>query len=100
MAEETSDSASKTEEATPRKLDEARRRGDVAKSVDLIKHTLPEILLINGHNPLKLLHSALSEGLHKGPVQDVSISEHQGEKDDHRRHRAEHKIAKLTQQFI
>ena len=35
MAEESSDSASKTEEATPRKLEEARRRGDVAKSADL-----------------------------------------------------------------
>jgi flagellar biosynthetic protein FlhB len=32
---EGSDSASKTEEATPRKLDEARRKGDVAKSADL-----------------------------------------------------------------
>jgi flagellar biosynthetic protein FlhB len=32
---EESDSASRTEEATPRKLDEARRKGDVAKSADL-----------------------------------------------------------------
>lgn len=35
MAEESSDSASRTEEATPRKLDEARRKGDVARSADL-----------------------------------------------------------------
>ena len=34
MAEER-DSASKTEEATPRKLEEARKKGDVAKSQDL-----------------------------------------------------------------
>ena len=34
MAED-SDQASKTEEATPRKLEEARRRGEVAKSTDL-----------------------------------------------------------------
>ncbi len=34
MAEET-DQASKTEEATPRKLEEARRKGDVAKSQDI-----------------------------------------------------------------
>ena len=34
MAEE-SDSGSKTEEATPRKLEEARKRGEVAKSADL-----------------------------------------------------------------
>jgi flagellar biosynthetic protein FlhB len=32
---DTADSGSKTEEATPRKLEEARRRGDVAKSHDL-----------------------------------------------------------------
>ncbi len=25
---------------------------------------MPQVLLINGHNPLQLLHSALSEGLH------------------------------------
>jgi flagellar biosynthetic protein FlhB len=34
MADE-SDSATKTEEATPRKLEEARKRGEVAKSVDV-----------------------------------------------------------------
>ncbi len=34
MAEEN-DAASKTEEATPRKLEEARRRGEVAKSLDV-----------------------------------------------------------------
>lgn len=34
MAEET-DQASRTEEATPRKLEDARRRGDVAKSPDV-----------------------------------------------------------------
>ncbi len=32
---DTADSGSKTEEATPRKLEEARRRGDVAKSSDV-----------------------------------------------------------------
>ncbi|HEY2661588.1 MAG TPA: flagellar biosynthesis protein FlhB [Caulobacteraceae bacterium] len=35
MAEENEDGASKSEEASPRKLAEARRRGDVAKSPDL-----------------------------------------------------------------
>lgn len=34
MAEEN-DSATKTEEATPRKLEEARKRGEVAKSIDV-----------------------------------------------------------------
>jgi hypothetical protein len=31
---------------------------------ELIKHAIPQILLIDGHNPLTLLHSVLSEGLH------------------------------------
>jgi flagellar biosynthetic protein FlhB len=35
MADEAQDSASKTEEATPRKLEEARKKGDVAKSHDV-----------------------------------------------------------------
>ena len=30
----------------------------------MAKDSLPESLLINGHSPLKLLHSALSEGVH------------------------------------
>jgi hypothetical protein len=33
-------------------------------AIDLIKTAIPEALLIDGHNPLTLLHSALSEGLH------------------------------------
>jgi flagellar biosynthetic protein FlhB len=35
MAEENEDGGSKTEEASPRKLEEARRQGDVAKSPDV-----------------------------------------------------------------
>ncbi len=35
MAEENADGGSKTEEASPRKLEEARKQGDVAKSHDL-----------------------------------------------------------------
>jgi hypothetical protein len=30
----------------------------------MIKNAIPEAILIDGHNPLTLLHSALSEGLH------------------------------------
>src|SRR5260370_35870621 len=33
-------------------------------AIDLIKDAIPEAILIDGHNPLTLLHSALSEGLH------------------------------------
>lgn len=35
-----------------------------SNAVDHIKHNLPDILLIEGRNPLTLLHSALSQGLH------------------------------------
>lgn len=30
----------------------------------MAKDVLPESLLINGHSPIKLLHGALSEGVH------------------------------------
>ncbi len=33
-------------------------------AIDMIKSAIPESLLIDGHNPLTLLHTALSEGLH------------------------------------
>jgi hypothetical protein len=36
-----------------------------SKSIDLVKNAIPPSLLIQGHhNPLTLLHSALSKGLH------------------------------------
>lgn len=34
------------------------------KALDMAKDVLPESLLINGHSPIKLLHSALSDGVH------------------------------------
>lgn len=34
------------------------------KALDMAKDALPESLLINGHSPILLLHSALSEGVH------------------------------------
>lgn len=44
----------------------ARAKGETqfSKAVDSVKLAVPQALLINGHNPLTLLHSALSEGLH------------------------------------
>jgi len=33
-------------------------------AIEMIKTAIPEAVLIDGHNPLTLLHSALSEGLH------------------------------------
>jgi len=45
-------------------LEAAKGETQFSKAVESIKHALPHSLLINGHNPLSLLHSALSEGVH------------------------------------
>jgi len=45
-------------------LNTARNETQFSRAVQVIKHGVPESLLIGGHNPLTLLHSALSEGLH------------------------------------
>jgi hypothetical protein len=51
-------------------LEDAQREIQFSKAIEAIKHAIPEFLLINGHNPLNLLHSALSEGLHELPDED------------------------------
>lgn len=48
----------------------ARSETQFTKAVGTIKHGVPESLLIDGHNPLVLLHSALSEGLHAQSDED------------------------------
>lgn len=45
-------------------LTAAKEEKQFSKAVESIKETLPQVLLINGHNPLTLLHDALSKGLH------------------------------------
>jgi hypothetical protein len=45
-------------------LEAAKKETQFTKAIDMIKHGIPQALLINGHNPLTLLHRALSEGLH------------------------------------
>jgi hypothetical protein len=45
-------------------LSKAKNETQFSKAVDAMKHGIPSALMVNGHNPLKLLHSALSEGLH------------------------------------
>lgn len=47
-------------------LNNAKKEVQFTKAVDSIKHGIPQVLLIDGHNPLTLLHKALSEGLHAG----------------------------------
>jgi hypothetical protein len=46
-------------------LESAKNEIQFTKAVETIKHTLPQSLLINGQNPLTLLHSALSQGVHE-----------------------------------
>lgn len=45
-------------------LNNAKKETQFSKAVGVVKHGIPQALLTNGHNPLTLLHSALSEGLH------------------------------------
>ncbi|WP_029770540.1 hypothetical protein [Pseudogulbenkiania sp. MAI-1] len=45
-------------------LEEAKTETQFSKALLSVKDAIPQALLINGHNPLSLLHSALSDGLH------------------------------------
>jgi hypothetical protein len=46
-------------------LEEARKSVSFDKAVDLVKNAIPDSLRYHGgHNPLTLLHTALSQGLH------------------------------------
>lgn len=42
----------------------ASQETQFSKAIDSIKTAIPQTLLITGHNPLRLLHNALSEGIH------------------------------------
>lgn len=53
-----------TPEETINIIKAAKNETQFSKAVETVKHAIPQSLLINGHNPLSLLHSALSEGLH------------------------------------
>ncbi len=46
-------------------LKKAQAETQFTKAVDDVKDALPDVLLVRGHNPLTLLHKALSEGLHE-----------------------------------
>lgn len=50
----------------PNKFEVAAKETQFSKAIEDIKGVIPQVLLISGHNPLSLLHSALSEGLHAG----------------------------------
>src|SRR6266496_2162514 len=46
-------------------LETARKETQFSKAIDIVKDGIPDVLRINGHNPLTLLHTALSDGLHE-----------------------------------
>lgn len=48
-----------------KRLEEASKEIQFSKAVASVKDGIPHALFINGHNPLTLLHSALSAGLHE-----------------------------------
>jgi hypothetical protein len=45
-------------------LEETKKTIIAQEKIELVKDLLPEILRPNGMNPLNLLHSTLSEGIH------------------------------------
>jgi hypothetical protein len=45
-------------------LENAKSETQFSKALSSVKDAMPQALLLNGHNPLTLLHSALSDGLH------------------------------------
>jgi hypothetical protein len=54
--------------APPEMLDAlktAKSENQFSKALNSAREAIPQALLINGHNPLTLLHSALSDGLHE-----------------------------------
>jgi hypothetical protein len=53
-----------------RRFEVAQNETQFSKAVDDIKDAIPQVLLIDGHNPLTLLHTALSEGLHAQSDED------------------------------
>lgn len=52
------------EEGFLAQIENAKSETQFSKAVSQIKSAIPQALLINGHNPLTLLHTALSNGLH------------------------------------
>lgn len=48
-------------------IEKAISETQFSKAIDMVKETIPEALLVDGHNPFKLLHTALSIGIHDQP---------------------------------
>jgi len=45
-------------------LREAAKEKEFSKALDVMKSAIPDVIKIRGHNPLRLLYKALSDGLH------------------------------------
>lgn len=45
-------------------IEAAKKKTQFSEAVDQVKPGFPPQLLVDGHNPLKLLHAALSKGMH------------------------------------
>jgi hypothetical protein len=45
-------------------LEAAKKETQFTKAIEQIKSAIPDVLKVQGQNPLTLLHSALSEGIH------------------------------------
>jgi hypothetical protein len=50
---------------TLKDFQDARIETQFASAIEKVKTAIPQSLLIDGHNPLTLLHNALSEGIHE-----------------------------------
>ena len=59
-----------------KQLEEAIKETQFSRSLEMAKDSLPESLLIDGHSPIELLHSALSEGLHNLSDEECLESAH------------------------
>ncbi len=46
-------------------FDQAAQETQFSKAISMVRDAIPQVLFIDGHNPLTLLHNALSEGLHE-----------------------------------
>jgi len=51
-------------------LNQARSETRFRDALQKVNHALPQAIMLNGHNPLTLLHAALSEGLHAQTDED------------------------------
>jgi len=57
-------------------LEEAKKQVQFTTAVEQIADAIPEALRISGHNPLTLLHPALSKSLHKDSDEDCLEAAH------------------------